>query len=42
MYLDPAPARQHHRQPTTRFVRFGDFLAADSTGTKRPAEEIGL
>jgi hypothetical protein len=21
---------------------FGDFLAANSTGTKRPAEEIGL
>jgi hypothetical protein len=25
MYLDPAPARQHHRQPTTRFVLLRRF-----------------
>ena len=42
MYLDPAPARQHHRQPQLGSCCFGDFLAANSTGTKRPAEEIGL
>jgi hypothetical protein len=42
MHLDPAPARQHHGQPTSRFPLVGDFLAANSTGTKQPAEEVGL
>jgi hypothetical protein len=38
MYFDPAPTRQHHGQPCC----FDDFLAANSTGTKRPTQEIGL
>src|ERR1035438_7032359 len=28
MYLDPAPARQHHGQPTTRFVLCQPFLGS--------------
>jgi hypothetical protein len=41
MHLDSAPARQHHGRPKARFLRVGDFLAPNSTGTIRAAEEIG-
>ena len=42
-YLDPAPARQHYRQPQLDSCCASDFLAANSTFTNRPpAEETGL
>jgi hypothetical protein len=42
MYLDPAPARQHHGQPTTRFLLRQQFPGVQLPGTNRPAEEVGL
>jgi len=42
LHLDPEPARQHHASPQLGSCCFADSLAANSTATKRPAEEIGL
>ncbi len=38
MYLDPAPARQHHSQPTTRFVLRRRFPGRQLHRHHRPAE----
>jgi hypothetical protein len=37
-----APARKHHGHPQLGSCGVGDFLAANSTGTNRPAEETDL
>ncbi len=42
MDLDSAPERQHHGQPQLASRCVGDFLAANSTGTHRPADETAL
>jgi hypothetical protein len=42
MHLDPTPARQYSASPQPASCCVGDFLAANSTGTKRPPEETGL
>jgi hypothetical protein len=41
-YFDPAPARQDHGQPATRFVLPRRFLGGQLHGTNRPAEEAFL
>jgi len=42
MYLDPAPDRQPTASPQLGSCCVGDFLAANSTGTNRPAAEAAL
>jgi len=42
MHLDPAPPGSTTASPQVGSCSFGDFLAANSTGTNRPAEEVGL
>jgi hypothetical protein len=39
MHLDPAPPGSTTASPQVGSCSFGDFLAANSTGTNRPAEE---
>ena len=39
---DPRPPGSTTASPQLGSSCFGDFLAANSTGTKRPAKEIGL
>src|SRR5207244_1993232 len=42
IYLDPAPDRQPTASPQLGSCCVGDFLAANSTGTNRPAAEAAL
>jgi hypothetical protein len=41
MYLDPAPASTT-ASPQLDSFGAGDFLVANSTGTNRPGEKVGL